>query len=140
VSESEIRTLVDGRSEAIRAKDLDRLMSYYAADIIYFDVVPPLQYVGSDALRDRFRHWLDGYQSGIGQDVSHLNIVAGGDIAFASMLVRTGGTLKNGQQLDAWARATSCCKRSGGTWLVTHEHISVPIDPVSMRPVMGLTP
>jgi ketosteroid isomerase-like protein len=112
-------------------------MSYYSADIIYFDVVPPLQYVGSAALRERFRHWFDGYESGIGQDVSDLTIAADGDIAFASMLVHTDGTLKNGQELEAWVRATSCCKRSGGTWLVTHEHISVPLDPGSMRPVMG---
>jgi ketosteroid isomerase-like protein len=46
MNESEIRTLMDSRSEAIRTKDIDRLMSFYSADIIYFDVVPPLQYVG----------------------------------------------------------------------------------------------
>lgn len=131
MNESEIRTLVDSRSEAARTKNLDQLMSYYSDDIVYFDVVPPLQYVGAAALRDRFREWFDGYQSGIGQDVHDMNVVVSGDIAVAFMLVRTGGTLKSGHELDAWARVTSCFRRLNGTWLVTHEHVSVPIDPGS---------
>jgi ketosteroid isomerase-like protein len=140
VNESDIRTLIDSRSEAIRVKDLDRLMSYYSDDIVYFDVVPPLQYVGFAALRDRFTEWFDGYKSGIGQDVRDLKIVASGDIAFAFMLVGTSGILKNGNELEAWARVTSCFKRSDLTWLTTHEHVSVPVDPGSMRAAIDLVP
>jgi ketosteroid isomerase-like protein len=140
MNESEIRTLMDSRSEAIRAKDIDRLMSFYSADIIYFDVVPPLQYVGSAALRDRFLHWFDSYQSGIGQDVGALNISVGADVAVASMLIRTSGTLKTGNELESWVRGTSCSKRSDHTWLVTHEHVSVPVDPGTGRAAIGLTP
>ena len=61
-TESEIRALLDSQSEAARIKDIDRLMSLYSHDIVYFDVVPPLQYVGSAALRGRFLHWFDGFQ------------------------------------------------------------------------------
>jgi ketosteroid isomerase-like protein len=140
MNESEIRTLVDSRSEAIRMKDIDRLMSYYSPDIAYFDAVPPLQYVGSGALRDRFLQWFDGYKTGIGQDVRHLNIVASGDVAVAFMLIRAGGTLKNGNEFESWVRATSCCKRSNITWLIAHEHISVPVDPGSGRAAVDLVP
>jgi ketosteroid isomerase-like protein len=140
MNESEIRTLVDSRSEAIRMKDIDRLMSHYSPDIVYFDAVPPLQYVGSAALRDRFLQWFDGYKSGIGQEVRDLNIVASGDIAVAFMLIRTGGTLKNGKEFEGWVRATSCCKRSNLTWLITHEHISLPVDSSSGSAAMDLVP
>jgi uncharacterized protein (TIGR02246 family) len=138
MNESEIRTLVESQYAAIHAKDLDRLMSHYSPDVVYFDVVPPLQYVGSAALRDRFRHWFDGYRSGIGAEVHDLTIVAGGEVAFLSALVRTSGTLQNGTELDAWARATSCFKRSDGSWLITHEHISVPVDPISRSAALDL--
>ncbi len=50
-TQSEVRVLLISQSEAIRAKDIDRLMSLYSPDIVYFDVVPPLQFVGSAALR-----------------------------------------------------------------------------------------
>jgi ketosteroid isomerase-like protein len=140
MDESEIRTLIESRSEAIRMKDIDRLMSLYSPGIVYFDAVPPLQYVGSAALRDRFLQWFDAYMSGIGQDVRDLNIVASEDVAVAFMLIRTGGTLKNGNEFESWVRATSCCQRSDLTWLITHEHVSVPVDPGSGRAAIGLVP
>jgi ketosteroid isomerase-like protein len=46
-TESEVRAMLDARSKAIWEKDLDRLMSFYSPGIVYFDIVPPLQYVGS---------------------------------------------------------------------------------------------
>ncbi len=140
MNEPEIRSLIDSRSEAIRTKDIDRLMSFYSADIVYFDVVPPLQYLGSAALRDRFLHWLDGYESEIGQDARDLTIAVSGDIAVASMLIQTGGRLKNGSAVESWVRGTSCFRRSDDKWLITHEHISVPIDPGSGRAAIGLNP
>ena len=61
---AEIRALFDTQCGAIRRRDLDVLMSLYAPDIVYFDVVPPLRYDGAAALRARFLEWFDGYQSG----------------------------------------------------------------------------
>jgi ketosteroid isomerase-like protein len=72
--QSGVRALLRSRSEAIWAKDIDRLMSFYSPDIVYYDLVPPLQYVGSAALRDRFSHWFAGYKSAIGQEIRDLNI------------------------------------------------------------------
>jgi ketosteroid isomerase-like protein len=131
MKDSVIRELLDSRSHAIWIKDIDDLMSHYSPDIVYFDVVPPLQYVGSAALRRRFLEWFDGYKGGIGQEIRDVNVWGSGDIAVASALIRSGGTLKNGHEVGRWVRATSCCHRSHGTWLITHEHISVPVDLIS---------
>ena len=140
MTQSEIRMRLDSRSEAIQMKDLDRLMSHYAPDIVYFDLVPPLQYVGSAALRGRFTEWFDGYQSGIGQEIHDLTISVSGDIAVTSMLIRSGGTLKNGREVGLWVRATSCFQRSNDKWLITHEHISLPVDLRSGNAVTDLVP
>jgi ketosteroid isomerase-like protein len=51
-TQSQITALLESQAGAMRAKDIDRLMSLYSPDIVYFDVVPPLQYVGSAALRE----------------------------------------------------------------------------------------
>jgi hypothetical protein len=53
-TQSEVRALLESWSEAIRIKDIDRLMSLYSPDIVYFDLVPPLQYSGSAAVRGEF--------------------------------------------------------------------------------------
>ncbi|MGH3460476.1 MAG: YybH family protein [Kribbellaceae bacterium] len=127
-AESEVSALLDSRSEAARIKDIDQLMSLYSPDIIYFDVVPPLQYIGSDALRGRFLNWFDGFKSSIGQEIHDLTIQASGDLAVASMLVRSAGTLRNGHEVERWVRVTSSCQRSNHRWLITHEHVSLPVD------------
>ena len=122
----EIRALLNRQSEAIGAKDIDRLMSLYSPDVVYFDVVPPLQFVGSAALRRRFLDWFDGFKGPIKMEMRELNVRVSGDSAVAFWLSRARGTLKNGQEVGLWVRATSCCQQSGQTWLVTHEHISMP--------------
>ena len=140
MTQSEIRAFLDNRSESIRMKDIDRLMSHYSPDIIYFDLVPPLQYVGSAALRDRFLEWFDSYQGEIRQEIRDLHIFISGDIAVTSMLIRSGGTLKNGRETELGVRATSSCQRSNHSWVITHEHISLPVDLRSGKAVMNLAP
>lgn len=125
---SEIEAFLASRSEAMRSKDLDRLMSFYAPDVTYFDIVPPLRYVGAAALRGRFSHWFDGFDGPITQEIHDLTITAGGDVAATSMLIRAGGTVKNGPEVRRWVRATSTCQRSGHGWWITHEHVSLPVD------------
>ncbi|TCO51391.1 ketosteroid isomerase-like protein [Kribbella antiqua] len=123
--QSEISEVLDRRSEAIRVKDLELLLSFYAPDVIYFDIVPPLQYVGSAALRGRFQEWFDGP---IGQDIHHLTVETSGDLAITSMLIRAGGALKNGPTVDRWVRSTSTFRRSSDSWQITHEHVSLPVN------------
>jgi ketosteroid isomerase-like protein len=139
-TQSAVRALLDSQSDAMRAKDIDRLMSVYSSDIVYFDVVPPLQYVGSAALRGRFLRWFDGYQGPISMDIRNLNISASGDIAVAYWFSRATGTLKNGREVGIWVRVTNSCRRSGPEWLVTHEHVSVPADLEHGTAVMDLAP
>ena len=139
-TESEIRALLDTQSEAIRNKDLDRLMSLFSADILYFDVVPPLQYVGTAALRARFTEWFEGYDGLIDLDVRDVQVSAGGDIAVVTRLSRARGTLKNGREVGSLVRATSTCRRASGAWLITHEHVSLPVDLKSGTPAMNLLP
>jgi ketosteroid isomerase-like protein len=139
-AQSEVCALLDGQNEAIGKKDIDRLMSFFSPDIVYFDVVPPLQFVGSAALRGRFLEWFDGFKGPISMEMRDLRILASGDSAVACRLSRARGTLQTGQEVGRWVRATSCCQRSHGRWLVTHEHISMPVDLKSGTAAMDLAP
>jgi ketosteroid isomerase-like protein len=139
-TESEVKALLDNQFEAIRTKDIDQLMPLYSADIVYFDLVPPLQYVGSAALRQRFLEWFDGWKSSIGMEIRDLTIVASGNIAAAHMLLRASGTLKNGNEVGYWVRASDCYRRSSDGWLITHEHVSLPVDMASRSAAVDLTP
>jgi ketosteroid isomerase-like protein len=139
-TESEIRTLLESWSAAARAKDIDRLMSLYSPDIVYFDVVPPLQFTGSDTVRANFLRWFGGFESSIGQEIRDPHILVSGDIGVAYMLIRASGTLKDGREVGYWVRATVSCKRSNHRWLIAHEHISLPFDFERGSVAMDLVP
>jgi ketosteroid isomerase-like protein len=140
-TQAEVRAILDSRIEACRAKDIDRLMSLYSPDIVHFDCVPPLEFVGSDAVRRNFLRWFDEYEGTINLETHHLNIAISesGDVAFVHMLHLDTGTMdldnetreRNKEQArdrTLWLRSTVCLQRSDDKWLVTHEHISLPVD------------
>ena len=139
-TQSDVRALLVNWSEAARTKNIDRLMSLYSPDIVYFDVVPPLHYTGSAAVRGNFLRWFDGYKDSIGLEIRDVNILAGEDIAVAHTLIRASGTLKDGREVGYWVRATVCCQRSDRRWLIAHEHVSLPVDFKSGRAVMDVEP
>lgn len=147
-SESEVRALLESRVEACRAKDIDRLMSLYSPNIVYFDVVPPLQFTGSDAVRRNFVRWFDEYEGTINLETPDVNVVAGKDVAFAHELVLDTGTMLDedmgteewGPDRTMWLRSTVCCQRSNDTWLITHEHISLPVSLENMNAVLDIAP
>jgi ketosteroid isomerase-like protein len=139
-TQAEITKLLDNRSEAVWVKDIDRLMSFYSPDIVYFDLVPGLRYTGSAALRARFSQWFEAFSGSIGQEIRDLNTLASGDVAVAHMLIRASGTLTNGREVGYWVRATSGCQRSSDGWLIAHEHVSLPVDFESGSAAMDLVP
>ena len=125
-NDSDIRALLDRRVDACQTKDIDRLMALYSSDIVYFDVVPPLQFTGADEVRRNFMRWFDEYDGPIGLETHDLNIATSGDVAFAHMLHLDSGNRKNGPDDAVWVRSTVCCRLEGDDWLITHEHISMP--------------
>jgi uncharacterized protein (TIGR02246 family) len=139
-TESDVQAMLASWSEAIRAKDIERLMAFYSPDVVYFDVVPPLQHTGSAAVRKNFLRWFNSWKGAIGVDIRDAHILASGDLAAANMLHRTSGALNDGREVGYWVRVTVCCQRSDHGWLITNEHVSLPVDFASGQAVMDLVP
>ena len=138
--EARIRELIEERVRAIRAKDIDALMRNHAPDVLMFDALDPLRYVGSEAVRERAGQWLSWYQGPVGYEVRDLSVTAGDEAAFCHYLYRVSGTMTNGSEVDMWVRSTVCFRKIGGEWLVTHEHTSVPFDAESGKASVTLKP
>jgi predicted dithiol-disulfide oxidoreductase (DUF899 family)/ketosteroid isomerase-like protein len=125
--EARVRELIADWAAAVRVKDVDRVVAHYAADVVSFDLAPPLQYAGTEALRKSLAEWFATFQGLIGYDVHDLIITAGGDVAFCRSLNRISGRRTNGEETDVWVRATMGVRKVGGRWLIAHEHASVPL-------------
>ena len=138
--EARIRTLIDERVRAVRGKDIKGLMSNHAPDVLMFDALNPLQYIGSAAVRERAQQWFSWYQGPIGYEIRDLSITTGDEVAFCHYLYRVSGTMTNGRQVDMWVRSTVGLRKIDGTWMVTHEHTSVPFEAESGKASLDLKP
>jgi len=138
--EARIRSLIDDRVKAVRAKDIDAALSNISPDILSFDVVNPLQYVGSDEVKKRAEEWFSSFQGPIGFEVRDLRITTGDDVAFSHNLSHVSATRTDGIKLDMWWRATVCYSKIEGKWMVTHEHNSVPFDVQTGKASLDLKP
>lgn len=75
--EAQIRALIEGWAQAVRAKDINERMSNYAPDVVSFDAVNPLRRMGSDAIRERLQEWFALYEGPIGYEIRDLSATAG---------------------------------------------------------------
>ncbi len=139
-NEIQIRALIDGRTKAVCAKDSASATSGITPDILTFDVVNPLQNIGSDASSKRVEEWFASFQGPISYETLDMNITAGDDVAFAHGLCHVSATKTDGRQLDMWWRSTVCFRKIDGNWMISHEHNSVPFDPKSGEASLDLKP
>jgi ketosteroid isomerase-like protein len=139
-TEAEIRAIVEERIVAVQTKDLAPLEARQHAEVLGFDVLPPLQRRGSAAISERTQAWFDSYASDIGYEVHDLQVTVDGDVGFCSFLYHVTGTLGDGTEVSMWVRATLGCKRIDRRWLITHDHESVPFDPATGQALIDLAP
>jgi len=138
--EAQIRGIVEAWAKAVRAQDINAMLSNYAPDIVSFDAVTKLQITGLDAVSRRTEEWVTAFQAPIGFEMRDLSITAGDEVAFSHSLNRVNGAMTNGEKVDMWWRATVCFRKIGGQWLVTHEHASVPFDMESGKALLDVKP
>jgi uncharacterized protein (TIGR02246 family) len=136
----EIRGWIDRWTKAVTAKDIDRLMELYTDDVVAYDVVPPLQYVGKAAYRADFQQFFAQYESDLRVETRDLHVGANGDLGYATGLQMISGTLKHGQKSGAWVRFTSLYRKANGKWLDFHDHVSVPVEIESGKALLDLKP
>jgi uncharacterized protein (TIGR02246 family) len=138
--ETAIKRVIEGGVNAVRNKDIGGVMSLYAPEVVSFDIVPPLRYVGADAFRNVWEEVFSSFQGPIGYEIHDLNITVGDDVAFAHSLNRLSGTMNNGQKTDLWVRSTACFRKINGKWLIVHTQVSVPVDLEHGKAVLDLKP
>jgi ketosteroid isomerase-like protein len=138
--EAGIRERLDTLARALRAKDVDALIAHYAPDTVTFDFRPPLQIAGADAYRRNFAAWFASVRGPLGFELRDLRISVGDDIGFCHYLAHVSGTRTTGEKTDYWVRVTSGLRKVKGRWLITHEHVSVPLHMDTMQGALDLQP
>lgn len=123
----QVRELLQSWASATRAGKRNEILQNHDPDALIFDVLQPMLYQGADAYRASWDEWQPDTEGDMVFEFTDLNVVAGEDVAFASGLIRCGGTLKDGRGFEDLVRATFCLQKLADKWTVMHQHISKPV-------------
>lgn len=138
--EARIRERMAEFQQAVKVKDLDRIMAQYAPDVVAYDAVGELQFKGIEAYRAHWQRCFDFCQGEGFFEIGDVQVVASGDLAFSYSLNHCGGPNEKGEMQTAWMRGTRCWRLQDGDWQVVHEHFSMPFDMASGQVSFGLEP
>ena len=123
----QIRALIEAWAIAAHDGDLATVLADHAPDIVMFDVPPPDQGVrGIDAYRATWPPFFEWQASGAVFEIESLVVMAGTDVAFAYALLRCGTAAELARAPERRLRLTLGLRKSGGRWIVAHEHHSFP--------------
>src|ERR1700761_2578349 len=123
--EEHVRELIERWVAAVHLGDLPTVLAGHAPDIVMFDVPPPYEGVrGINAYADSWPGFFRWQASGASFDLESLDVIAGPDVAFAYGLLRCGTPAEFDRTPRQRLRLTIGLRKTGGRWVVTHEHHS----------------
>jgi uncharacterized protein (TIGR02246 family) len=124
----EIREVIMAAEAAMKDGDAKRLIERYTADVVKYDLAPPLGRRGEAARNVAAQQaWFDTFDGPVDFQVTELEIEASGDLAWAHALNRMSASPKgSGFAFEMWFRATYCLRRTDHRWRIAHEHTSTP--------------
>lgn len=124
IDKSRIRELLETWAQAVRERDLERIVAQHAPDILMFDL-PTVQLQGMEAYKESWRQMFPWLGAAGRFDLSDLEITAGDEVAFATAILHCAGTELQERGAELTVRLTVGLKKLAGAWTVTHEHHSV---------------
>ncbi len=140
--EYELRQKIEAYWKAVRAGELEKIISFYTDDVIAFDMMPPLKF--DNLKRYKEAAWkqcfTDAFRFPIVYDYKEDRFHIFGDSALMYGEVHMIGTFKEGgAKTESRLRNTTFFKKLNGEWKIIHEHNSVPLD-MNMKGLMNLKP
>jgi ketosteroid isomerase-like protein len=100
--------------------------------------MPPHQIPDAARYRKNFEGWFAVLPGPIDYEIHDLRITLSDSVAFCHSLSHVKGTRKNGEKTDYWVRVTVGFQMRNGQWLMTHDHVSMPLDMQTMKAVREL--
>jgi uncharacterized protein (TIGR02246 family) len=125
--EGAIRRLIEDWAAAVRAGNLDGVVTRHTEDVLMFDVPPPVAVRGIGAYRETWPPFFQALAQGHAAfDIAELNVTSGETVAFATALLRCGSAEELARDGTPRLRLTLGLRKVDGAWHIAHEHHSFP--------------
>lgn len=139
-AETEIRASIEQWAEAMRTSKLDDIVKHYSDDVVAYDAIGKLQFVGKADYTEHWRTCITYAPDGMVYEIKDLVIHTEGNLAFSYNLASCGCYDENGNVQASWMRVSRCYRKINSKWLAVHEHFSTPFDMDSGKALFDLQP
>jgi uncharacterized protein (TIGR02246 family) len=131
----DIERLVTEWSRAVESRDPERIVDHYGPDTVLFDAIPPARTVGAREIGRIWAQCLPYFPERFRSEHKDLTIHVDGDLATVHGLHHFVPEPVDHPSGATWMRVTVVLRRQAGAWLVSHEHVSIPFDPMTNKVV-----
>jgi ketosteroid isomerase-like protein len=132
---AQIEALERGLNAGVNARNVDKVMSYYAREGLFvFDVTPPREHVGWADYKKDWEDLFAGFPGPVTNQMSEVSITVVGSVAYGHSIQDGHFTAKDGSSMELVVRVTDVYRKLGGRWKIVQEHVSVPVDLDTMKP------
>jgi uncharacterized protein (TIGR02246 family) len=134
MSEVEVGAVLEAYAATVYAKDVDGHLGLYDEDVHLFDAWDDFESRGIEALRRTTEQWFGSLgDERVRVTIQDVEIVTGGDVAFAHAAVVFAGEAATGERLRAMKNRFTFGLRREGRWRIVHQHSSLPISFETMK-------
>ncbi|MGX7925467.1 YybH family protein [Tsuneonella sp. HG094] len=116
---AEVTRTIERWTLAVQRGKISEIVANHPDDVLMFDVNGPLQWQGLDEYRKTWEYFFKFGEPA--EDlfvIEELAVTAGDDVAFATGLLRIGGSA------EPICRLTLGLRKEGDHWVIAHEHHS----------------
>ncbi len=119
-----------------KSADVARALEFYAPDAVAVTIWAPGWQAGSDQLRPALASRFRGVKT-VEPHIDEINVATDGTLACAASVVRFDIERQDGRHQALAVRELDAWRKSGGRWRIIQQHLSVPVDMASGRPLLA---
>lgn len=140
---SKVQDVLENYKSAVYEKDAEKLLSAYAADVHIYDCWGNWECKGISSWRENVMQWFNNLREEeilLKVEFNDLTIEENTNVAFVHCAVSYDAySEKSGEKLRQMTnRFTFGLKNVNESWLITHEHSSLPIDMQTGKGIFNL--
>jgi ketosteroid isomerase-like protein len=124
-NEDQVRELVENWAQAVRNKDIEKILAHHSENIVMFDVPKPFVSIGMDAYRKTWDTFFALTKLGV-FDIQELDVIADENVAFCFATMKCADKSNSEDFVELDFRLTIGLQKTNNNWTIVHEHHSIP--------------
>ena len=124
-NEDQVRELVENWAQAVRNKDIEKILAHHSDDVVMFDVPKPFVSIGINAYSKTWDTFFAFTKLGV-FEIQESKVIADENVAFCFATMKCADKSNSEDFVELDFRLTIGLQKINDNWTIVHEHHSIP--------------